>query len=79
MNKFLTIPLDVVDEIVAGNIDKLAQVVEPLSEACKLAYVPSLEEQSNLNERDVALVMWSPNVGQIKKYAMNTPELVELN
>ena len=79
MNKFLTMPLDVVDEIVEGNIDKLATIVEPLSDSAKMAYVPSLEEQSGLAEKDVALIMWSPNVGQVKKYAMHTPELVELN
>ena len=77
--KFLTMPLDVVDEIVAGNIDKLAEIVEPLSDNAKMAYVPSLDEQAKLAEKDVALIMWSPAVGQIKKYAMHTPELVELN
>jgi hypothetical protein len=79
MNKFLTVPLDVVDEIVAGNIDKLAEIIEPLSDSAKMAYVPSLDEQSKLPEKDVALIMWSPKVGQIKKYAMTSPELVELN
>ena len=79
MKKFLTMPLDVVDEIVAGNIDKLAEIVEPLSDKAKMAYVPSLDEQAKLAEKDVALIMWSPSVGQIKKYAMHTPELVELN
>ena len=79
MNKFVSVPLDVVDEILAGNIDKLASVIEPLSEQAKTAYVPSLDEQNELNERDFALVMWSPKVGQIKKYATYTPELTELN
>ena len=79
MNKFASIPLDVVDEISAGNIEKLASLVEGLSEQAKTAYVPSLEEQNELHEKDFALVMWSPKLGQLKKFATYTPELTELN
>ena len=79
MNKFASVPLDVVDEILAGNIDKLASIVENLSEQAKVAYVPSLDEQNALDEKDFALIMWSPKLGQIKKYATYTPELTELN
>ena len=79
MNKIATIVFDVVDEIVSGDVEKLAQMVEPLSDSAKMAYIPSLEEQSTKNERDFGLVLWSPQIGQLRKYALYTPELVEIN
>ena len=41
MNKIATIVFDVVDEIVSGDVEKLAEVVESLSDDAKMAYVPS--------------------------------------
>ena len=79
MNKIATIVFDVVDEIVSGDVEKLAEMVEPLSDTAKMAYVPSLEETAAKNERDFGLVLWSPKVGQLRKYALYTPELVEIN
>ena len=71
--------LDVVDAIISGEIEKLAEVVEPLSDKVKMAYIPSIDEQSQRDEGDFGLILWSPQVGQLRKYALYTPELVELN
>ena len=79
MNKIATIVFDVVDEIVSGDVEKLAEVVESLSDDAKMAYVPSLEEQAQQPEKDFGLILWSPNVGQLRKYALYTPELAEIN
>ena len=79
MNNIANRNLDVVDAIVSGEIEKLAELVEPLSDEAKMAYVPSFEEQSNRDEADFGLVIWSPQIGQLRKYALYTPELVEIN
>lgn len=57
MNSLTHKSLDVVDEIISGEIDKLAELVQPLSDEAKMAYVPSLEEQNNRDEGDFALIM----------------------
>ena len=79
MNNVANRNLDVVDAIVSGEIEKLAELVEPLSDDAKMAYVPSFEEQAGRDETDFGLVLWSPQIGQLRKYALYTPELVEIN
>ena len=79
MNNLANRNLDVVDAIVSGEIEKLAELVQPLSDDAKMAYVPSLDEQANRDESDFGVILWSPNVGQLRKYALYTPELVEIN
>jgi len=79
MNKIASMNLDVVDYIMANEIEKLANIVEGLSDSVKTAHIPSYEEQQTKNERDFALVLWHPRTGKLNKFAMYTPELVELN
>ena len=70
---------DVVDEVLNGCIEKLATIIEPLSEDAKVAYIPSVEEQHNRPEKDFALILFHPHSGVMHKYALYTPELTELN
>jgi len=79
MSNIMSMSLDVVDEVLSGNFEKLAEIVEPLSENAKVAYVPSIEEQHSRNEKDFGLVLFHPQSGIMHKFALYTPELVELN
>ena len=79
MSNIMSMSLDVVDEVLSGNFEKLAEIVEPLSDNAKVAYVPSLEEQHSRNEKDFGLVLFHPQNGIMNKFALYTPELVELN
>ena len=71
--------LDVVDEVLGGNLEKFAEIVEPLSDTVKVGYIPSPEEQEVQDSNDFALVLFHPHVGTLNKYAMYTSELTELN
>lgn len=75
----MSMSFDVVDEVLNGSIEKLAQIIGPLSEETKVAYIPSVEEQHERPEKDFALVLFHPHSGIIHKYALYTPELTELN
>jgi len=79
MTNLMSMSFDVVDEVLNGSIEKLAKIIEPLSETAKVAYIPSMEEQHDRPEKDFALVLFHPHSGVIHKYALYTPELVELN
>tara|TARA_Y100000310_G_scaffold246447_1_gene251753 strand:- start:1817 stop:2176 length:360 start_codon:yes stop_codon:yes gene_type:complete len=79
MTNLMSMSFDVVDEVLNGNIEKLAKIVEPLSDKTKVAYIPSVEEQQERPEKDFALVLFHPNSGIQHKYALYTPELAELN
>ena len=79
MTNLMSMSFDVVDEVLNGNLEKLAKIVEPLSENSKVAYIPSVEEQHERPEKDFALVLFHPHSGIIHKYALYTPELTELN
>jgi hypothetical protein len=79
MANIMSMSLDVVDEVLSGNFEKLAEIIEPLTDAAKIAYVPSIEEQHSRDEKDFGLVLFHPQNGVTHKYALYTPELVELN
>lgn len=57
MKKIASLNLDVTDYVLNGDIEKLSQLVEKLSEEVQTAYVNSFEEQQSLPENKVALVI----------------------
>lgn len=71
--------LDVVDHIVNEDIEKLANVVEHLSDDVQTAYIPSVEELGERKDKDFALILWDPKVGQQRKFANYNSDLTELN
>lgn len=79
MMKLMSMHLDVVDEVLGGNLEKFAEIVDPLSDSVKVGYIPSPEEQQEREEKDFALVLFHPHVGTLNKYATYTSELTELN
>ncbi len=79
MKKLASINLDATDHVLNDDVSKLAELVEPLSEEARMAYIPSFEEEAEKDEDQFALVLWSPEIGSFNKYGKHTPELVELN
>lgn len=79
MRKIASMNLDVVDHIVNDDIEKLARIVEHLSENIQTAYIPSLEELELRQDKDFAAILWDPKIGNLRKFANYTPELTELN
>jgi|APSaa5957512576_1039674.scaffolds.fasta_scaffold00033_100 hypothetical protein len=79
MKKLMSRSLDVTDFILNEDLQKLAEVVEELSDSVKTAHVQSLEELGALSESNVALILWHPSHGKLQKFATTTPELVEIN
>lgn len=79
MKKLASYNYDVLDNILAGNLEKIATVISNLSEGAKTADVPDYDEQSQRPDSDFALVIDNPMQGSIKKYAKYTKELTELN
>lgn len=79
MKKLASIPLDITDELLAGDAELIAGLVERLPDSIKTASIPSAQEQAELPDREVALILFHPHLGEMKKFAMNTPELCEVN
>lgn len=79
MRKIAGMNLDVVDHIINDDVEKLANLVEQLSENAQTAYIPSIEELELRKDKDFAAVLWDPKVGYLRKFAKYTPGLVELN
>jgi len=79
MRKIASMHLDVVDHIVNDEIEKLASIVEHLSDDAQVAYIPSIEELETRKDKDFAAILWDPQVGTLRKFAKFTPELAELN
>jgi len=79
MNSIINKTLDVVDFIVNEDLEKLANVVEPLSEDAKRAYVPTMEETQGMDDSQFGVVLWHPTIGKFNKFAMNEPAITELN
>jgi len=79
MNTVCSIPLDVVDYVINEQIDKLAGYVEKLSSAATTAYVPSYEEQADMQDKEFGVILWHPKLGKFNKFAMSEPGITEIN
>jgi len=78
MNKIASMNLDVVDFIL-NDVEKLASVVNGLTDSTKTAHIPSFEEQQDMPDRNFALILLSNQAADLHKFAMNSADLVELN
>jgi len=79
MRKIAGMNLDVVDYIINDEVEKLATLVEHLSENAQTAYIPSIEELELKRDKDFAAILYDPKAGYLRKYAKYAPGLVELN
>jgi hypothetical protein len=78
MKKIASMNLDVVDHVL-NDVEKLATLVNDLSDDAKTAYVPSFEEQQDMPDRKFGLILWNSSMGGVNKFAMYSKDLVELN
>ena len=79
MKKLLTINLDITDHVVAGDVEKIAELVNHMPDNIKQAYIPSIEEAAERNDDDYALVLFDKRTGFRKKLAHYNKELTTLN
>jgi len=79
MRKIASMNLDVIDHIINEDIEKLASIVEHLSDDVQTAYIPSIEELDLRKDKDFATILWDPKIGSMRKFAHFNSELTELN
>ena len=79
MKKLAAITMDITDELLAGDAATLERLITDLPESVKTASIPSAQEQAALSDENVAVILFHPHIGQLKKYALHTPELCEVN
>jgi hypothetical protein len=79
MKKLASTPLDIVDEVLQENVDRLTSIIQDLPEAVKTAHIPTMEEVEATDESKFAAVIYHPSYSFQKKYANYNKELTELN
>ncbi len=79
MKKLLTLNLDITDHVVAGDVEKIAELVTNMDDSIKTAYIPSPEENASRSEDDYALILFDKRNGLRKKLAYYNKELTTLN
>lgn len=79
MKQILSQNLDIMDYIVNDDLEKIASIVEDVSETSKTAHIPSIEESYDLKDSDYALILWHPGMDKMPKFACYNPALTELN
>ena len=79
MRKLASQKYDVLDYLLNKDVEYVCEVVNSLGPHVKQAQVLTTPEQQELEEDEVAVVLFHPHIGELKKYACNTPELTEIN
>lgn len=77
MKKILSKPFDIHDYIAFDELEKLAEIVSPLPENTKTAYLPT--DQDILKDNKNYALILVDGTERIYKYAHTTPELTALN
>lgn len=76
---FLSMNLDITDHVTAGDVEKIAELVNPMPDNIKQAYIPSVEEATEKSDDDYALILFDKRNGLRKKLAYYNKELTTLN
>lgn len=79
MKKLASYNFDIIDHIISGDLEKVANILEGLSEEVKNSTLPDFNEQQDRDKSDFALVTSHPEQGNINKYAHYTRELTEIS
>ena len=80
MKELISQSMDCLDELLLNRIEYISKVASRINdERIKTAYIPSSTEQENLEDDQVALILFDRHSGAIKKFANFTPELTLLN
>ncbi len=73
------INMDIVDFTINSNIEKVAELVDDLTERVKSAYIPTPEELMVKSDNDFAVILYKNGSYQASKFPMYNSELTELN
>jgi len=79
MKKLASYNFDIIDHVMSGDLEKVASVLEGLSEDVKNSTLPDFNEQQDRDRSDFALVTYHPEQGYVNKYAHYTKELTEVS
>jgi hypothetical protein len=79
INKLYLRPYDILDELLQGNVEKIAGLVEDLGSEYRESYIPTLDEMSERDSGDFALSLFHSKHGELHKFACYTKELTALN
>src|ERR1035437_1131931 len=77
--KLASLNYDVTDYAMNDQLEKIAEIVQPLSEQSQLTPIPDYTDKLAHPKKDFALTLWDKASGEMDKYACYTPELTELN
>jgi hypothetical protein len=79
MKKLFSMNMDATDYLLTNNLEKVAEIATSGSNFARTASVHSTDERDYLDEESVALIMFHPHIGEMKKFACDTPGMTELN
>ena len=79
MNKLASYNYDILDYILAGDFEKIGEVVKPLTDIAKTANVPDFDQTQEMPDTNFALITYHPGQGEIKKYAKYDAASTELS
>ena len=72
MRKIASMKLDVIDYLLNKDASYVSSVVNRAGELAKVAKIKDLEEQQDLDDSQVAAILFHPHLGTINKYACDT-------
>ncbi len=79
MKRIFNQTFDCTDYLLSNNIENVANIVLGLSDMAKTASVHSTDDIAMLNEDEVALILYHPNIGELKKFACDDYGITEIN
>jgi hypothetical protein len=79
INKLFSGVYDLVDEIIQGNVEKVAEVADELGPEYRETYIPSLEDSAARDSEDFALTIYHGTHGVLNKFACYNKTLTALN
>lgn len=79
MIRLFTKVLDINDHLQNNKVEKVAELANSLGEHTKEASLHTQEEREECDENEVALILFHPKSGTMKKYACDNPGITELN
>ena len=79
MKKLFNINYDVTDYLVSNDVQTVANTVAEMSGMAKSASIHSTDERDMLDNENVALVLFHPHLGELKKFACDEAGVTEVN
>jgi len=79
MKRLFNLSLDCTDYLLSNNVKEIAEAVTGLSDMAKTASVHSAEDMDALSSDEVAVILYHPNLGELKKFACDTQGITEIN